>query len=168
MQAMAKKMNIRAFEMEETVLKYDLDKSTLLCAGSSYNGKKLWIKKLPEISYISNIIEDNKRYYIACESGEINGQFIAVSKDDGSTEWFIPGRSFLQIIFSGFLYLIFVDENNHYYLLKVNRNNGRSSWHHRVEQNLREYSFTKKEIRLSYSSGKKEVLSVRTGKKIQN
>ena len=162
---MAGKTSTYNFEMEDSILKYDPDKSTLLCVTKSADARKVWIKKLLDISDISNIIEDGKRYYIVCESGDINGQFLALSKSSGSTVWFIPGKSFLQVLFKEFLYLIFIDENSHYYLLRVNCNNGKAVWHHRLDTDLFEYAFTKKDVRLSYSSGKKEVLSLRTGKR---
>ncbi len=154
--------------MEKAVLRYDFDKSTLLCLDKSDNSKKIWIKKLNNITHVSNIIEDNKKYYIVCESGDINGQFLALSKDSGSTKWFIPGKSFMQVIFKGALYLIFIDDNNKYYLLKVRRDNGKTTWHHRVDQDLFEYSFSGNKITLSYSSKKKELLSIRTGKTVKS
>ena len=152
--------------MEDSILKYDPDKSTLLCKMKSADARKVWIKKLLEISDISNIIEDGKRYYLACESGERNGQFLALSKNSGTTVWFIPGKSFLQILFEGFLYLIFIDEYSHYYLLKVKCSNGKAVWHHRLDRDLFEYAFSKKDVKLCYSSGKKELLSLRTGKSV--
>ncbi len=154
--------------MERAALRYDFDKSTMLCLDKVDISKKIWIKKLNNITHISNIIEDNKKYYVACESGDINGQFIALSKEDGSTKWFIPGKSFLQVIFKGSLYLIFIDENNEYYLLKVRRDNGNTTWHHRVDKDLFEYSFSKNKINLSYLSKKKELLSIRTGKIVKS
>ncbi len=164
---MVKNNNTQNFEMKNTILKYDPGKSTLLCLDKTKENKKIWIKKLMDISHVSSIIEDKNKYYIACESGEINGQFLALSKESGATQWFIPGKSFLQIIFEGFLYLIFVDESDRYYLLKVRRENGRASWHHMVDQDLYEYSFSKKKISLVYSSGKSESLSIRTGRAFQ-
>ncbi len=161
---MVKNINTQVFEMKNTILRYYPDKSILVCHSKSKNNKKVWAKKLNNISYLSKIIEDNKKYYIACESGEVNGQFLALLKDSGSTDWFIPGKSFLQLLYDGYLYLIFVDDNDNYYLIKVRRENGSTSWHHNVDQDLFEYSFSKKKISLHYSSGKKESLSVRTGK----
>ncbi|MCU0821428.1 MAG: hypothetical protein MUC95_03015 [Spirochaetes bacterium] len=163
---MAGKNYTHNFDMADSILKYDPGRSTLLCIDKSAKAKKIWIKKILDITDITNVFEDGKRYFIACESGEINGQFLALFRSSGSTAWFIPGKSFLQVLFEGFLYLIFIDENGHYYLLKVNCNNGKALWHHRLDPDLFEYAFTKKEVRLSYTSGKKEILSLRTGKRI--
>jgi hypothetical protein len=161
-----KTLNIQTFEMENAVLRYDIDKSILTCR-SKHNDRKLWIKKLNDLYSLSGVIEDEKNYYIACDSGEINGQFLAVKKKDGATEWFIPGKSFLHVIYNGFIYLIFADENDQFYLLKVYLSNGKSAWHHSVDRDLIEYTFAENKINLHYSSGKSEVLSVGNGKPAQ-
>ncbi|MDY6935980.1 MAG: hypothetical protein SVZ03_17400 [Spirochaetota bacterium] len=151
------------FEMKTSILRYDIDKSILLCMS---NNKKLWAKKLMSVGCLSNIIEDDDKYYIACESGELNGQLLALRKVNGSTAWFIPGKSFLQIIFERYLYLIFVDGDEHHYLLKVNRRNGKVRWHHYVNHDLCEYRFTLNMIQLSYASGRSESLSLKNGRQI--
>jgi hypothetical protein len=161
-----KTLNIQTFEMKNAVLRYDMDKSILTC-GTKYNDRKLWVKKLNDLYSVSGIIEDDKKYYLACDSGEINGQFLAVKKQDGTTEWFIPGKSFLHVIYNGFLYLIFADENNRFYLLKVHLSNGKSSWFHHIEQDLSEYSFADNKITLHFLSGEREVLSVANGQPVQ-
>ena len=160
------KINTQTFHMETSTLIFNTKKGTLSCL--TVNEKKLWIKKLLSVYCISNIIEDKNKYYAACESGEIEGQFLALSKENGITEWFIPGRSFLHIIFERSLYLIFTDETNQHYFLKVNRSNGNTSWHHPVDEDLQEYNFNKQRVRLSYASGKTEMLSIRNGKPIDS
>ncbi|MDY6967201.1 MAG: hypothetical protein SVR08_00910 [Spirochaetota bacterium] len=149
--------------MDGYELRYDRERSILLCSSITNNNRKLWVKKLKEISYISNIIEDEQRYYLACESGEISGQFLVLLKRTGSTKWFIPGKSYLQILFGDYIYLIFIDEEEHYYFLKVNRKSGELKWHHKVDQDLCKYSITKERILLTYFSGKEESISVKTG-----
>jgi hypothetical protein len=160
-----KTLNVQTFEMENSVLRYDMDKSILVCR-AKYDDKKLWIKKLNDLHSVSGVIEDNKKYYLACDSGEINGQFLAIKKKDGATEWFIPGKSFLHVIYKGYIYLIFADQNDHFYLLKVHLSNGKSIWHHPVDRDLNEYSFTGNKINLHYLSGEREILSASNGKNI--
>ena len=150
--------------MKGCTLGYDRERSILLCSSITNKNRKLWVKKLNDINYISSIIEDEQRYYLACESGELNGQFLALHKRTGSTSWFIPGRSYLQILFEGLIYLIFIDGEGRYYFLKVNRNSGKLKWHHQVDRDLCEYSITRERILLTYSSGKRESLSIKSGK----
>ena len=159
---MGRTYNTLSFEMDDAFLRFDMDSSILLCQ-SRHNDKKLWVKKLNNL-IISDIFEDDSRYYIACDSGEINGQFLAVKKKNGITDWFIPGKSFLHVLYNGSLFLIFADENNRFYFLKVRINNGKSSWHHPVDPDLKEYSFINNSVKLDYLSGKTETLSIKTGK----
>ncbi|MBN2403281.1 MAG: PQQ-like beta-propeller repeat protein [Spirochaetes bacterium] len=161
---MRRNQNIQSFELNEALLRFDLETSILLCQ-SPVNGKKVWVKKLNGL-VVSDIFEDNKRYYIVCDSGEINGQFLAVKKENGTTSWFIPGKSFMHVLYKGFLFLIFADENNHFYLLKVYVNTGKSAWFHPVDQDLNEYIFMNEKLQLKYFSGKNEKLSIKTGKLI--
>lgn len=157
---------VQSFEMDNAVLRFDPAASILLCQSRVNPGKKLWVKKLSQLSSISDIIEDEKKYYLACDSGEINGQFLAVQKKTGVTDWFIPGKSFMHVLFSGYLFLIFTDEYNKFYLLKVYLNTGKSAWFHTVDPDLNEYSFLNDRIILKYLSGKTETLAIRTGKLI--
>jgi len=148
--------------MESADLYFDLEKSILISTTKN-NGKKKWIKKINDIYSVNSIIEDSNKYYISCETDETSGQFLAISKQDGTTCWFIPGKSYLHILFNKYLYIIFIDDNNMYFLIKVDINDGSKIWHHKVRQNLEEYSFTKERILLQYSSGKNEILSPLTG-----
>lgn len=154
--------NIQSFEMKKTALRYDPLKSTLLCQAAG--GKKLWIKKLYDLNSISDIIEDGNRYYIACDSGENSGQFLAVAKPTGNTDWFIPGKSFLHVLYKGHLFLIFADEESRFYLLKVILSSGKSAWYHPVDSDLKEYIFADNHIKLYYTSGRIEIVSSNTGK----
>jgi hypothetical protein len=165
---MSENLDARTFRMRSGTLVYDPVKSILLCRSGKDENRKLWARKINDINRISGIIEDDKKYYIACESGENNGRFIAVMKNSGRTAWFIPGKSFLQIIFGGFLYLIFIDETGDYYLIRVEREKGQSKWHHRVSPDLSEYRFSGRQIELIYSSGEREIISPSTGKGIIN
>jgi len=149
------------FELESDVLAYDWEKSILLCRSKS-SGRKKWAKKI-EPCLINHIIEDDERYYISCEYGEASGQYLALGREDGTTAWFIPGRSFLHLIFEGHVYSIFVDDKDNYYLLKIDREDGKKIWHYPVDSDLTEYSFKKDRILLKYLSGKTEKISVSTG-----
>ncbi|OHD63149.1 MAG: hypothetical protein A2176_11420 [Spirochaetes bacterium RBG_13_51_14] len=152
----------QTFEMERAILSYDGSKSILLCTESK-NSKKLWIKKIDDINHIENIIEDSDRFYLACESSDTKGFYLALDKPTGSTEWFIPGKAYFQIIYNGFLYAIFADEKMVFYLLKVDRSDGKKIWYHRINEDLCEYSFRADRIQLIYESGKSEKISTITG-----
>lgn len=159
---MKKNFIIQSFEMNDAFLRFDPESSILLCQ-TKPNSKRLWVKKINNL-IVSDIIEDTSRYYIICDSGDINGQFLAVKKKTGVTSWFIPGKSFMHILFKGFLFLIFSDENNRFYLLKVYISNGKSVWFHPIDPDLKEYIFKNDKIKLEYLSGKTETLSIKTGK----
>jgi outer membrane protein assembly factor BamB len=152
----------QTFEMKSGTLCYDSGKSILLCRGPE-NGKNLWIKKITDISLIDTVIEDASRYYIACEADDVRGFFLALSKSNGSTEWFIPGKAYFQIIFEGYLYLIFTDGKNEFYLIKVDCSDGKKIWYHRISGDLCEYAFRADRILLKYGSGKAESISPLTG-----
>lgn len=161
---MPKAINIQSFELQKACLKYDLDKSILSCINKSE--KKIWVKKLNSVDFIADIIEDKSKYYIACGAGSEDddsdriGQFIALNKKTGETEWFIPGKPFLNIIAYDYLFAIFADEDENFYLLKINPKDGTSGWNHPVDRDLKEYSFAKNRIFLKYASGREESLPV--------
>lgn len=154
--------NSQIFEMKRNSLIYDQAKSILLCRLKK--GNKLWARKVNDVNFISSVIEDDEKFYISFESGEKSGRFLAIDKKSGKTGWYIPGKSFLQVLFDGSLYLIFIDDQDRYYLLKVRRDNGKSVWHHRVDADLIEYRFKGQRIRLYYTSRKFETISAATGK----
>jgi outer membrane protein assembly factor BamB len=150
------------FKMENGILCYDSGKSILLCKEQN-NSKNLWIKKITDIKHIDDVIEDSSNYYIACEADDVRGYFLALDKATGSTDWFIPGKPFFQIIYDGFLYIIFTDEKNFFYLLKIDRSDGKKIWYHRISKDLCEYSFRADRIMLKYESGKTEKISPLNG-----
>jgi len=154
------------FELGARILHFDCGRSTLLCR-ESQSGKNLWIKKISDIDHIDTVIEDSSRYYIACETDDIKGCYLAIDKGTGATEWTIPGKAYFHIVYGSGLFIIFTDENNDYYLIRVDCRNGSKLWHRRVERDLCEYRFTGDRITLAFESGKRETLSVLTGTVIQ-
>ena len=150
------------FEMESGILYYDSGKSILLCKESK-GERNRWVKKINDIDFIDTIIEDSHRYYLSCGSGEIQGYLLAVNKATGSTEWFIPGKAYFQIVYDDHLYVIFADERKNFYILKVERSNGTKIWHHQIDEDLCEYSFRSERILLTYKSGKTEKISPVSG-----
>lgn len=161
---MERVLGLRSFKTDDAELVLDTGRSILLCRGRDEGGRKRWAKKLDGSPEIICVLEDGERFYLACETGETNGQFLALDRETGSTRWFIPGRSFMHVLFDGFLYLIFVDGEDRFYLLKVDREEGRTLWHHRVEEDLQEYVFTGNELRLSYGSGRGEKIRLADGR----
>ena len=152
----------QTFEMENGMLCYDSGKSILLCRALK-SGRNLWIKKIPGICLIDSVTEDATRYYLACETDDVHGLFLALAKATGATEWFIPGKAYFQILFDGYLYIIFTDGNSEFYLIKADRSDGKKIWYHRVRDDLCEYGFRSDRILLKYGSGRSETLSPLTG-----
>ena len=62
--------------------------------------------------------------------------------------------------------LIFIDANEKYYLIKVDKEDGKKLWHYKVDIDLCEYKIDPGVISLIYSSGKTESISSLTGKKL--
>ena len=155
-------LNSYRFEMSDRILYFNRENATLLCKTDD-DSKNLWIKKIDEIYHINDIIEDEDNYYLSCERDDTSGYYLAVSKGNGSTRWFIPGKAFFQILYEGFLYLIFIDEDGLFFLLKVERKDGSKVWFHKIEEDLSEYSFRNDRIKLIYISGKIELISPKTG-----
>lgn len=150
-----------SFEMKERELSFNPEKGMLTC--KSPEGRKLWVKKIENIIHVLSVIEDHGSYYVACELDDIDGELIALHRETGSTRWYIPGRPYLQQIFDGDIYAIFVDGENRFYLLRITTEEGSSRWHHPVDNDLHEYSIKKDRIILQYLSGKTEELDARTG-----
>ncbi len=151
------------FEMSETALVFEEGKSILLCKARGEGEKKIWAKKIPEGHVITAVLEDPLRYYVACDYSARDGIFLALGKESGSTEWYIPGRSLLHVLFKGQLFLVFVDGEGVYFLIKVDPQDGSKSWHRTVEEDLQEYSFFRDRITLKYRSGRREAISVADG-----
>ncbi len=153
----------QTFEMNEDTLFYNSEKSILLCKKNNDHQNR-WVKKLTDIFLINTVTEDESRYYLSCELGDTEGQFIAINKSDGATLWFIPGRSYFQLLFDNSIFLIFIDEKGLYYLLKIDKEDGKKIWHHRIDEDLSYYNFRGDRIQLKYHSGKEEKLSPASGK----
>ena len=90
---------LQSYELESGILSFDFSKGILVCREPDEGRRKRWVKKLDGVARVGNITEDGERFYVACENGDANGQFLAVEKHTGETEWFIPGRSFLQLVY---------------------------------------------------------------------
>lgn len=154
--------NSQTFEMKENTLCFDGEKRILL-SKSNLDGRNVWAKKIHDIHRITAVIEDSDSYYLSCEFEEDAGYFLAVRRDNGATLWYIPGRPFLSILFEGFLFLIFIDDQGRYFLIKADRATGARMWYHQIDPDLSEYSFKSDRILLAYDSGKEEKLSPVTG-----
>jgi hypothetical protein len=152
-----------SYDLQTATLTWDPDKSIVTCRDKGEVRRKIWIKKIADAGFVTSVIEDGERYYLACESGDSQGTFLCVDRENGETLWYIPGRSFLQVVYEGFLYMIFIDEQGAYFLLKIDRADGSSVWHHRVDMDLCEYRFSTRRIRLFYESGREEILDGATG-----
>ncbi len=152
----------QTFNMSGDILYFDNEKTILLCRDSA-SKKNRWAKKIEDINSIIEIIEDPESYYIACYIDEKSGQFLAVSKENGATLWFIPGRSFLQQLFNGYIFLIFIDDQSRYFLIKVDKKTGKKIWYHDVNPDLQEYSIRKESMTLKYNSGLVEELFTKNG-----
>ncbi|HNV49222.1 MAG TPA: hypothetical protein PLE73_11260 [Spirochaetota bacterium] len=151
------------FEMRNTRLSFDPERSILVCRQSGGSGKKLWAKKIFDIGRIEEIIEDALCYYLAGASGETSGRLLALDKKSGNTAWFIAGKSVLQVLYQGHLFSIFIDDTDAYYLVKIGLERGEVIWHHRVGSDLSEYHFAGDRITLDYSGGDRETLSIQNG-----
>ena len=152
----------QCFDMELHELRFDSRKAIIICSAIE-DGQKQWAKRLADIHSIDSVIEDERCFYLSCESEEIIGQYMALNKIDGSTLWFIPGKAFMSVQHEGFLYLIFSDQDNHFYLLKVEKARGTRVWHYHVSRDLKEYSINQERVLLTYESGKTERLSAKKG-----
>ncbi|MCP4131633.1 MAG: hypothetical protein GY754_11700 [bacterium] len=159
--------NSQIFEMRRDALYFDTSKSIILCKSLKDN-KNRWVKKTHDVYSITSILEDSAKFYIAGETDEESGQFLALDKKDGSTLWYIPGRAFFQQLFDEYLYIIFADEKKAFYLIKAAKPDGSKIWHHEVREDLVKYSFRKDRILLTYSSNDEEIISPVTGKDISN
>ncbi|MCX7678596.1 MAG: hypothetical protein N2316_05205 [Spirochaetes bacterium] len=152
------------FELTSAILDFNEEKCILTCHRKEPFLQKVWIKKLPDVHSVASIKEDNNRYYVACEYTNTDGIYLALNKETGTTLWYIPGRSLLQIIYRSFPYIIFIDENEKFHLIKAHPADGRKLWHHPIDDDLTEYIFTRNTLMLRYRSGKKEILSLNDGR----
>ena len=159
------KDNIQRFELSKLLLQYNLETYALLCKEKD-NGKNLWIRKIEDGGFILDISEDNERIFIALESDDKSGQFLALKKIDGNIIWFIPGKAYMFRIFLDFVYLIFIDEDGNFFLIKVSAADGGKIWHYQVNEKLSSYTINKEIIELKYLDGNKEVLDSATGEPV--
>ncbi len=153
------------FEKGEHTLFFDPVRAILLCRETG-SGRNIWVKKVENIFDVTEITEDDLLYFVAFERDYNHGEFHAIEKLNGTTVWNIPGRCFLQKIHMDYLYTIFIDEENRFYLLKINPENGDPLWHHQVDADLSEYHIKKHSIILRYSSGIIERIDPENGQMI--
>jgi len=156
------KESIQRFELSDLLLQYDYNTYTLLCR-SSGDGKNLWIRKIEDGGFILDMAEDRDKIFISIESDEKSGQFIVLNKKDGLTNWFIPGKSYMFRIFLNSVYIIFVDGDNNFFLIKADSEDGRKFWHHPVNEGLSAYTINKDVVTLKYIDGSTESLNSSTG-----
>jgi len=156
------KENIQRFELSELLLQYDFQTCNLLCR-SLDEGKNLWIKKIEDGGFILDVNEDGSSIFISVESDSKSGQFLVLSKKDGTTNWFIPGKACMFRIFLNYVYLIFTDAEDNFYLIKTAAENGAKLWHHAVNDMLSGYTINEATVLLKYIDGSIEILSSSTG-----
>jgi len=145
------------FNCNDTALIYNVETNAIICTAKP-DGRKLWVKKLHEPAAINNVLYDEQCYYIALSTSDTEGMFLSLSKATGTTKWFIPGRTYLEVLYNGFLYLIFVDNDKRYFLIKVESQEGTKVWFHQIDPDLYFYHFKEDGILLHFASGKKEMI----------
>lgn len=152
--------------MNDFLLQYDFTASVLLCKSISA-GKNLWIKKIEEGGIIPEVIEDDALFFMAFLYNDTDGLFLAINKSDGKTAWSIPGRAYMYRIFGEHIFLIFIDEEGKYFLIKSSCSAGGIIWHHEVDIDLSEYTIRNDYVSLVYSDGRREVLEMNTGNPVE-
>ncbi len=157
--------SIQRFELNDFLLQYDFTAEVLLCKSIS-SSKNLWIKKIEEGGIILDVVEGDALFYMAFEYNDTDGLFIAVNKADGKTAWSIPGRAYMYRIYGNFIFLIFIDDEGRYFLIKSSCCAGGIIWHHEVDIDLAEYTIRNDYISLVYMDGRKEVIDMETGGEI--
>jgi len=155
--------NSQIFRMDANLIYFDYSTNVLLCKDIE-NKRKLWIKKIDDPGIINDVIEDDMRFFIAFESGEKSGIFLVLSKKDGSTLWDIPGRAYMYRIFLDYIYLIFIDDSERFFLIKAEISDGSLIWHHNVSEDLCEYVINPSGIVLNYLNGYREKIDIETGR----
>jgi len=156
------KNTVQRFELADFLLQYNYETYILLCRNLK-DGRNLWIRKIEDGGYILEVQEDGARIYIILESGEKSGLFLALRKTDGSTCWFIPGRAFMCRLFLDSVFLIFADEIDNFFLIKISADNGEKIWHHAVNTGLSHYTINSREVVLEYMDENVEILNSSTG-----
>jgi len=153
---------LQRFELNEHLIQYDPDTFILLCRRIP-EGKNIWIRKIEDGGFIAGAVQDEDNFYISIESGDTSGQFIAINKTDGSTRWIIPGRAYMFQLFRDSIYLIFIDENEQYFLIKAKTDDGSKEWHYQVDEELYQYTINKDRITLKYHDGRIDILNSKSG-----
>ncbi len=156
------KDSIQRFELTGRLLQYDFSTCNLLCKSLS-GGKNLWIRKIDDGGFIIDVDEDGKKFYLSFGLDDRSGEFIALDKDTGLTEWSIPGRAYMFRVFTGSVYIIFPDSDGNFFLIKTSSDDGSKIWHHNVDDRLHSYTINERTVTLEYYGGKREVLDSRTG-----
>jgi len=156
------KGTLQRFEFNGYLIQYDPGTSILLCKRMP-EGKNVWIRKIEDGGFIAGAVHDEDNFYISIESGDTSGQFIAISKTDGSTRWIIPGRAYMFQLFRDSIYLIFIDENEKFYLIKAKTDDGSKKWHYKVDEELYQYTISTNRITLKYHDGRIDVLNSESG-----
>ena len=154
--------NSQIFRMDENLIYFDYSSNVLLCKDIE-NKRTLWIKKIDDPGIINDVIEDDIRFFVAFESGEKSGVFLVLNKNDGSTLWDIPGRAYMYRIFLDYIYLIFIDDSEQFFLIKAAIQDGSLIWHHNVSQDLCGYIINPSVITLDYLNGHREKIDIETG-----
>jgi len=157
-----KKESIQRFELTELILQYDYSNCNLLCR-SLDEGKNLWIRKIEDGGYILDANDDGDKIFISMESDEKSGQFLVLNRRDGLTCWSIPGKAYMFRIYSNSVYLIFVDGEDNFFLIKVSSEDGTKLWHHPVNNGLSAYTINNEVVTLKYIDGTVETISSSNG-----
>lgn len=156
------KGTLQRFEFNGYLIQYDPGTSILLCKRMP-EGKNVWIRKIEDGGFIAGAVHDEDNFYISIESGDTSGQFIAISKTDGSTRWLIPGKSYMFRIFGDSIFLIFIDENEKFFLIKAKTADGSKEWHYQVDEELYQYTINRDRITLKYHDGRTDILNSESG-----
>jgi hypothetical protein len=119
--------------------------------------QKYWNIKNRRRGFINVMVQDDENFYIAIEYDDKSGIFWAIGKEDGITKWTIPGKAYVYEVFDNYLYLIFIDNNDIYYLIKVNSSDGSKVWYHEVDIDLHRYSINRQRVLLEYLDGRVEI-----------
>lgn len=156
-------LNTLTFPLSEDIISFDTVKQTLLCRSSS--GGNRWIKKIESINSVNDVSENGNIFFVSCETDDVSGIFLAINKSDGSTLWEIPGNSYFHLVYSGSIYIIFIDAEQNYFLIRADISSGKKIWHKIISADLEHYTFDAGRITLDYSSGKREIISMESGER---
>lgn len=160
------KESIRRFELTGLILQYDYQNHTLLCRNAD-DGKNLWIRKIGDGGYILDLSGDEERIFLSLETDEKSGEFLVLNKKNGLTDWSIPGKAYMFRLFMNYVYLIFIDGDDNFFLIKTSADDGSKIWHHPVHDGLAEYAINSETVTLKYYDGTVEVLNSGSGEIIR-